>query len=97
MKYLLSLRYSSPTYLLAVPDLIVLVVAVALLGFFLSPLFPAGVVMVSKLLLSHLHVCSIGLAIALGGTGRVVFPFAIATIAQAKDVEVLQLVVLACC
>ena len=77
-----------------VPDLVVSVVAVVLVGFFLGPLFPAGVVMVLKLLPNHLHVSSIGFATALGGVGGAVFPFAIGAIAQAKGVEVLQPVIL---
>jgi fucose permease len=77
-----------------VPDLVVSVVAVVLVGFFLGPLFPAGVVMVLKLLPNHLHVSSIGFATALGGMGGAVFPFAIGAIAQAKGVEVLQPVIL---
>jgi fucose permease len=78
-----------------VPSMIVSAVAVAFLGFFLGPLFPAGVVMVVKLRPKHLHVSSIGFATALGGTGGAIFPFAVGAIAQAKGVEALQPVVLA--
>jgi fucose permease len=78
-----------------VPSMMVSAVSVAFLGFFLGPLFPAGVVMVVKLLPKYLHVSSIGFATALGGTGGAVFPFSIGAIAQAKGVEVLQPVVLA--
>lgn len=78
-----------------IPRFLVSAVAVAFLGFFLGPLFPAGVVMVLKLLPKHLHVTSIGLATALGGTGGALFPFAVGAIAQAKGVKSLQPVILA--
>ena len=78
-----------------VPDFLVSAVAVGFLGFFLGPLFPAGVVLVVKLLPNYLHVSSIGFATALGGMGGAVFPFAVGAIAQAKGVEMLQPVILA--
>ena len=78
-----------------VPSFVVSAVAVAFLGFFLGPLFPAGVVTIVKLLPRHLHVSSIGFATALGGTGGAVFPFAIGTVAQAKGIQSLQPITLA--
>lgn len=64
--------------------------AVALQGFFLGPLFPAAVVVTTKLLPKHLHVSSIGFAAAFGGAGAAALPFAVGAIAQAKGVKVLQ-------
>lgn len=64
--------------------------AVALQGFFLGPLFPAVVVVTTKLLPRHLHVSSIGFAAAFGGGGAAVLPFAVGAIAQLKGVKVLQ-------
>ena len=78
-----------------VPQFVVSAVAVAFLGFFLGPLFPAGIVMSAKLLPVHLHVSAIGLATALGGTGGAVFPFIVGAIAQLKGVRVLQPVIVA--
>lgn len=78
-----------------VPKFIVSAIAVAFLGFFFGPLFPAGVVMATKLLPPHLHVSAIGFATALGGTGAAIFPFLTGAIAQAKGVKVLQPIVLA--
>jgi len=78
-----------------VPSFIASAISVAFLGFFLGPLFPAGVVMAAKLLPSHLHVSAIGFATALGGTGGALFPFAVGAIAQAKGVWVLQPIILA--
>ncbi|EXJ60585.1 hypothetical protein A1O7_04738 [Cladophialophora yegresii CBS 114405] len=78
-----------------VPKFIVSAVAVALLGFFLGPMFPGCVMMAAKLLPKHIHVSAIGFAMAIGGTGGTVFPFAIGAIASSKGVKVLQPIVLA--
>ncbi|KIW79825.1 hypothetical protein Z517_06440 [Fonsecaea pedrosoi CBS 271.37] len=78
-----------------VPTFLVSAVAVAFLGFFLGPMFPGCVMMAAKLLPRHIHVSSIGFAMALGGTGGTVFPFAIGAIAASKGVKVLQPIILA--
>jgi fucose permease len=78
-----------------VPQFYVSVVAIALQGFFLGPLFPAAVVAATRLLPRHLHVSAIGFAAAAGGGGAAVFPFAVGAIAQAKGVQVLQPFILA--
>ena len=59
-------------------------------GFFLGPLFPGVVVMVTKLLPRHLHVHSIGFASAVGSSGAAIVPFAVGALAQVKGVQVLQ-------
>lgn len=73
-----------------VPQFYASAVAVSLQGFFLGPLFPAAVVMTTKLLPRHLHVSSIGFAAAFGGAGAAVLPFLVGAIAQARGVKVLQ-------
>lgn len=73
-----------------VPEFYASAVAVSLQGFFLGPMFPAAVVVTTKLLPKHLHVSSIGFAAAFGGGGAAVLPFAVGAIAQAKGVKVLQ-------
>ncbi|PSR81306.1 major facilitator superfamily domain-containing protein [Coniella lustricola] len=78
-----------------VPQFIVSAVAVALVGFFLGPLFPAAVVAATKSLPKYLHVSTIGFAAAFGGGGAAVLPFAVGAIAQAKGVGVLQPIILA--
>lgn len=70
-----------------VPQFAVGAVAVALLGMFLGPLFPAGIVVCAKLLPTHLHVSAIGFATAVGGTGAAVLPFAVGAAAEAKGVK----------
>lgn len=78
-----------------VPQFVVSAVAVALLGAMLGPIFPSGVTVATKLLPKHLHVGAIGFAMAMGGIGGTVFPFAIGAIAGSKGVQVLQPIVLA--
>lgn len=73
-----------------VPQFYASAVAVSLQGFFLGPLFPGAIVMVTKLLPQHLHVSSIGFAAAFGGSGAAILPFAVGALAQAKGVSVLQ-------
>ncbi|PHH90139.1 hypothetical protein CDD83_4421 [Cordyceps sp. RAO-2017] len=78
-----------------VPQFVVSAVAVALLGFFLGPMFPSAVMVTAKLLPRRIHVSAIGFAMAMGGTGGTVFPFIIGAIAASRGVAVLQPVVLA--
>ena len=78
-----------------VPQFYVSAVAVAFQGFLMGPLFPAAIVVATKLLPRHLHVSAIGFAAAFGGSGAAIFPFAVGAIAQAKGVKVLQPIVLA--
>lgn len=78
-----------------VPQYIVSAIAVGFQGFFLGPVFPAAIAVMSKLLPRHLHVGAIGFAAALGAGGASLLPFAVGAIAQAKGVQVLQPIVLA--
>ncbi|KAJ5756912.1 uncharacterized protein N7511_007094 [Penicillium nucicola] len=73
-----------------VPQFYASAVAVSFQGFFLGPLFPGAIVMVTKLLPRHLHVTSIGFVAAFGGSGAAILPFAVGVLAQAKGVKVLQ-------
>ncbi|KAK7398038.1 hypothetical protein QQX98_012588 [Neonectria punicea] len=78
-----------------VPNFVASVVFVMLLGFFLGPMFPAAVVVATKLLPADYHVSAIGFAAAFGGGGAALLPFAVGAIAQHKGVEVLQPIVVA--
>ncbi|KAI4610255.1 uncharacterized protein J4E87_010807 [Alternaria ethzedia] len=77
-----------------VPSFHVSAIFVALQGFFLGPLFPAVVVAATKALPPHLHVSAIGFAAAIGVGGGAALPFAIGSLAQAKDLGVLQPIIL---
>ncbi|CAD6586200.1 MAG: hypothetical protein ASARMPREDX12_002296 [Alectoria sarmentosa] len=78
-----------------VPQFIVSAIAIALVGFFIGPLFPSTVIMATKLLPQELHVAAIGFAAAVGGGGAAVLPFAVGAIANARGVQTLQPIVLA--
>ncbi|KAF1970310.1 MFS general substrate transporter [Bimuria novae-zelandiae CBS 107.79] len=78
-----------------VPQFYVSAVAVSFQGFLMGPLFPAAVVVATRLLPKHLHVSAIGFAAAIGGSGAAIFPFAVGGIAQTRGVKVLQPIVLA--
>jgi fucose permease len=78
-----------------VPDFVASAVFAGWLGFFLGPLFPAAIVVATKLLPSRLHVSAIGFAAAFGGGGAALLPFAVGAISQAKGVQVLEPIVLA--
>ncbi|GJD04128.1 hypothetical protein ColKHC_12953 [Colletotrichum higginsianum] len=78
-----------------VPQFIVSAVAISLLGFFIGPLYPAVITVAAKLLPKTIHVSAIGFALALGGAGGTVFPFAVGAIAGKTGVWVLQPIVLA--
>ena len=78
-----------------IPSFTVSAVMVSLLGFFLAPLFPAAVVVLTKLLPKQQHVPAVGFAAALGASGACVFPFAVGAIANKKGVKVLEPIILA--
>ncbi|KAJ3580224.1 hypothetical protein NPX13_g340 [Xylaria arbuscula] len=78
-----------------VPHFVVSAVTVGFQGFFLGPLFPAVVVVMSKLLPRRLHIWALGFAIAFGSGGATVLPFAVGAIAQVKGVQVLPPIILA--
>ncbi|KAJ5511148.1 hypothetical protein N7453_003251, partial [Penicillium expansum] len=86
----ISLEIAFCLILYLVPNFYAGAVAVSLQGFFLGPLFPAVVIVTTKLLPKHLHVSAIGFAAAFGGGGAAVLPFIVGILAQAKGVEVLM-------
>ena len=77
-----------------IPNFFVSAVMVSLVGFFMAPLFPAGVVALTKLLPKRLHVAAVGFAAAVGASGACILPFAVGAIANVAGVKVLQPIVL---
>lgn len=73
-----------------VPNFYASAVAAGFLGFFLGPLFPAVVQVMTVLLPKHLHVTAIGFVAAFGGSGAAVIPFIVGAIAQNRGVESLM-------
>jgi len=78
-----------------IPNFISSAIFAAWLGFFLGPMFPAAIVVATKLLPQRLHVSAIGFSAAFGGGGAAIFPFAVGAISQARGVWVLQPIALA--
>ena len=68
-------------------------VTVTLLGFFLGPLFPSGVVMVARLLPKPLHVSAIAIAAAVGQIGGALSPFAVGALTQHWGVQIFQIII----
>ncbi|KAI1624515.1 major facilitator superfamily domain-containing protein [Exophiala viscosa] len=100
-----SERWAVATYLVCsvaaelvswlVDNFYVSAVMIGFVGFFLGPMFPAGVVVITKLLPKRLHVPAVGFAAAFGASGATIFPFAVGAIANAVGVKVLQPIILA--
>ncbi|KAK6381471.1 hypothetical protein LTS17_004529 [Exophiala oligosperma] len=78
-----------------IPNFYVSAVMIGFIGFFLGPMFPAAVVVLTKLLPKRLHVAAVGFACAFGASGGTVLPFAVGAIANAAGVKVLQPIILA--
>ena len=78
-----------------VPSVAVSLAAIGVEGFWLGPLFPGGVVALTKLLPPHLHVSGVGTVVIMGATGACLLPFAVGALAQARGVQVLIPTVLA--
>lgn len=55
-----------------VPNFVISAIAVAVLGFFLGPIYPVAIVAMAKLLPKHLHVGAVGFCSAFGGGGAAV-------------------------
>ena len=77
-----------------IPNFVASALFAGWLGFFLGPLFPAAIVVATKLLPSRIHVSAIGFVAAFGGGGAAVLLFAVGAIAQARGVQVLQPIIL---
>ncbi len=73
-----------------IPSFISSAIFAGWLGFFLGPLFPAAIVVATRLIPRRLHVSAIGFVAAFGGGGAAIFPFVVGAIAQAKGVQVLE-------
>lgn len=79
----------------AIPSITASAISCVLLGFFLGPLYPLAIVVMTKLLPADQHVVTIGLSAAIGGSGSALFPFMVGAIAEESGVGVLQPFVLA--
>ncbi|PPJ61065.1 hypothetical protein CBER1_07419 [Cercospora berteroae] len=67
---------------------------IAMIGFFLGPLFPEAVVMQARLLPKQMQLAAIGFAVAFGSAGGSVGPFLVGIAADQQGIVVLQWFVL---
>lgn len=70
------------------------VVLMTLLGFVMGPMFPSGVVVLTRLLPSELHVAAVSFAASLGQVGSASLPFAIGAVVQGLGIGVFRYAIL---
>ncbi|KAI0171420.1 major facilitator superfamily domain-containing protein [Pestalotiopsis sp. NC0098] len=70
-------------------------VLVTLVGFFLGPMFPSGVVLITRLLPPHLHVGTVSFVASTGQIGGALLPFALGAIADRIGIGAFQYIILA--
>ncbi|ROV94146.1 hypothetical protein VPNG_09343 [Cytospora leucostoma] len=91
----LIIAFVSQVVLAAVNHAIVSVIAVTMVGFFLGPLFPSGIVMITRLLPKELHVGAVSFVASVGQLGAAAGPFAMGSMVQFLGIRVFQVFILA--
>lgn len=66
---------------------------VTLLGFFLGPLFPNAIVMLTRLLPRHLHIPAVAFVASVGQIGAALIPFASGALTQALGIQIFQSII----
>lgn len=61
-----------------------------LLGFMMGPMFPSGVVVLTRLLPSELHIAAVSFVASLGQVGGAFLPFAIGAVVQSLSIGVFR-------
>jgi fucose permease len=74
---------------------VVSVVLMTLLGFVMGPLFPSGVVVLTRLLPKELHIAAVSFVSSLGQVGGAFLPFAIGAVVQNLGIGVFRYAILA--
>lgn len=69
-------------------------IIITAIGFLLGPMFPSGVVMITRLLPTHLHVGAVSFVAAVGEVGGALLPFALGAIADRLGIGAFQYVIL---
>ena len=87
--YLLGALISQVIFSLMTP-IVVSVVSITMLGFLLGPLYPTGIVMVTRLMPRELHVSAVATVAAAGQIGNAVFPFILGAAAERLGIQALQ-------
>jgi fucose permease len=70
------------------------VILMTLLGFVMGPLFPSGVVVLTRLLPSELHIAAVSFVASLGQVGGAFLPFAIGAVVQSLGIGVFRYAIL---
>jgi fucose permease len=70
------------------------VVLMTLLGFVMGPLFPSGVVVLTRLLPSELHIAAVSFVSSLGQVGGAFLPFAIGAVVEGLGIGVFRYAIL---
>lgn len=73
---------------------VVSIVLMTLLGFFMGPLFPSGIVVLTGLLPGELHVAAVSFVASLGQVGGALLPFAVGAVIQGLGIGVFQYAVI---
>lgn len=78
-----------------VPSFDATAIAAGFFGFFVGPVFPAAVVVCTRLLPKHLHLSCISFTQSVGMLGSAFWPFAVGAVAQSRGIKVLPPIVIA--
>ncbi|KAI1842249.1 hypothetical protein JX265_006876 [Neoarthrinium moseri] len=70
-------------------------VLITMIGVLLGPLFPSGVIMVTRLLPQHLHVDAVSFVASVGEVGGALLPFALGVIADGLGIGSFQYIIIA--
>jgi fucose permease len=70
------------------------IILMALLGFVMGPLFPSGVVVLTRLLPPELHVAAVSFVASLGQVGGAFLPFAIGAVVEGLGIGVFRYAIL---
>lgn len=70
------------------------VISMILLGFSMGPLFPSGVVVLTRLLPGELHIAAVSFVASLGQVGGAFLPFAIGAVVQSLGIGIFRYAIL---
>jgi fucose permease len=73
---------------------VVSIVLMTLLGFIMGPVFPSGVVVLTRLLPAELHIAAVSFVASLGQVGGALLPFAIGAVVQSLGIGVFPYAIL---
>jgi fucose permease len=74
---------------------VVSVITMTLLGFFMGPLFPSGIVVLTRLLPKQLHVAAVSFVASVGQVGAALLPFAIGAIVDNTGIGIFRFAIIA--